>query len=51
MSGKRAAGAIRSQVNDKGLHPKCAWVLHEALLLPVVMCGMEAILWRRKRGL
>ena len=35
--GKRVAGAIRSMVNSRGLQPKCARVLYEILLVPVLM--------------
>ena len=47
-SGRRGAGATRSMVNAKDLQIKCARVLHETLLLPVLMYGSETMLWREK---
>ena len=47
-SGRRVAGAIKSLMNAKGLSLECAKVLHESMLLPVLMCGSEAMVRSRK---
>ena len=44
-SGRRVAGAIQSLVNVRGLQLKCAWVLHESLLVPVLMYRSETMTW------
>ena len=41
---RRMAGAIRSLVNARNLKFEGASVLHEALLVPVLMYGSEAML-------
>ena len=48
MSGRRVAGAIRSLVNARGLELECARVFNETLVVPVIMCGSETILWKEK---
>ena len=40
-SGRKLAGAIRYLANGRGLQLKCARLLHERLLLPVLLYGME----------
>ena len=47
-SGRKFAGVIRSLVNARGLQLKCARVLHEALLVPVLMYVSETVIWREK---
>ena len=47
-SGRRVAGAIRSLVNARDLQIKCARVLHETLLVPVLVYGSEIMLWKEK---
>ena len=37
------AGAIRSLINARDLQIECARVLHETLLVPVVMFGIETL--------
>ena len=48
LSGRRAAAAIRSLANARSLQLKCARVLHESLLVPVLTYGNERIIWREK---
>ena len=43
-SGRKAAGAIRSLVDDRDLHLDCARVLHETLLVTVLMYSSEKML-------
>ena len=47
-SGRRGAGAIRSLVNGRDLQLECAGVLHEILIIPVLIHGSEAMLWKEK---
>ena len=47
-SGGRVAGTIRSLVIVKDLQLKCARILHETLLVPVLMYGREPMLWKEK---
>ena len=47
-SGRRIAGAIRFLVNARDLQLKCARVLNETLLVPVLMYGTETVLWMGK---
>ena len=47
-SGRRAAGALSSQVNARDFQLECVRVLHETLLVPVFMYGSETMLWREK---
>ena len=49
-SGRKAAGAIRSLVNARGLQLECARVLPEALLVPLPLHGSETMIWREKEG-
>ena len=49
--GRRAAGAIRSLVNDRSLQLECARVLHESLLVPVRMTVVIQLYRVRRRGL
>ena len=49
-SGMKVAVAIRSLVNARSLQLECARVLHESLLMPVLMCGSETMIWREKRS-
>ena len=48
MSGRRVAGAIRFLVNAKDLQLKCARVLHEILLVPILMYDNKTMLWKEK---
>ena len=48
VSGRRAAGAIRSLVNARDLQRECTRIFHETLLLPVLMYVSETMLWREK---
>ena len=45
-SGRRVTGEIRSLVNARSLQLKCARVLHESLLLPVLTYGSDTMIWR-----
>ena len=47
-SGRKVAGALRSLVNARDLQIECARVLNETLLLPVLTCGSETMLWKEK---
>ena len=47
-SGRRVASAIRSLINARNLQLECASLLHETMLVPVLMCGSETMLWREK---
>ena len=47
-SGGRAAGAIRSLVNARGLQFECARVLHETVSVPALMYGSERMIWKEK---
>ena len=42
------AGAVRSLVNARDLQLKCATVLHEILLVPVLMNGHVKMLWKEE---
>ena len=48
VSGKRVASPTRSLVNARDLQLECADVLHETLLIPVLMYGIETMLWKEK---
>ena len=47
-SGRRVAGVVRSLVNVRSLQLECARVLHESVLVPVLTCGNETMIWREK---
>ena len=47
-SGRKAAGAIRSLVNGRGLQLECARVLHVRLLMPVLLYDSETMKWSKK---
>ena len=47
-SGRGVAGAIRLLINARDLQIKCARVLLETLLVPVLMYGSETMLWKEK---
>ena len=47
-SGMRVAGAIRSLGNARDLQFECTRVLHETLLVPILMYGSKAMLWKEK---
>ena len=49
-SGRRIASAIRPLVNARDLQLECASFLHEILLVPVLMYGSEAMLWKVKES-
>ena len=40
------AGTIAPSVNARGLHTECTRVLYESLLIPVLMYGSEAMIWK-----
>ena len=48
VSGRKAAGAIRSLVNARDLQLGCARVLYVTLLVPVLMYGSDTVLWKEK---
>ena len=48
VSGRRVAGGIRSLVKARDLQLRCARVLHETLLVPVLMYSSETMLWKEK---
>ena len=48
--GRRVAGAINSLINARDLQIERAKVLHETLLVPVLMCGSETMLWKEERS-
>ena len=43
-SGRKVASAIRSLINTRGLQVECSRVLHEALLVPVLLCDIETMI-------
>ena len=45
-SRRRVAGAFRSLNNARDLQLDWARVLHETLLVPVLICGSETMLWK-----
>ena len=45
-NGRRVAYATRSMVNARDLQLEYASVLHESLLMPVLMYGSEAMIWK-----
>ena len=47
-SGSKVVGALRSLVNARGLQLECVRVLHEGLLVPVLLCCSETMIWREK---
>ena len=47
-SGRREAAAIRSLVNARNLQLEFARVLHETLLVPILTCSSEIMIWREK---
>ena len=47
-SGRRVAGDIRFLVNARSLQLKCARVLHESLLVPVLSYGSDTMIRREK---
>ena len=50
MSWRRVAVAIRYLVNASSLQLECTRVLHESLLMPVLTCGSETVIWREDRS-
>ena len=48
MSGRRAAGPIRSLVDARRLHLECNRALHESLLVLVLTYRSEKMIWREK---
>ena len=46
-SGRKVAGDIKFLVNASGVQPECAWVLQEALLVPVLLCDTETDMERK----
>ena len=49
-SGRRVADDIRSPVNARDLQLECARVLHVVLLVPLLMYGIEIMLWKEERS-
>ena len=47
-SGRRVAGGIRSLVNASDLQIECSRVLLETLLVLVLVCENETMIWRKK---
>ena len=47
QSGRKVESAIRTQVNDRSLQLECAWMLHEAFLMPVLLYSSETMVWRK----
>ena len=47
-SRRMVAGAIRSLVKPRDLQLECDRLLHETLLVPLLMYGSEAMLWKEK---
>ena len=47
-SGRRVPCAIRSLVNVRSLQLRCSRVLHESLVVSVLTCGSETMIWREK---
>ena len=47
-SGMKVAGAIIYLVNDESLQFDCAKILHKTLVVPVLLCGSEAMACRKK---
>ena len=43
--------AAEFPVNARGLQFECAWVLHEALFVAVLLYYSETMIWRRRRDL
>ena len=43
-SGSKVVGVFRSLVNARDLQLTCVRVLHEALLMPVLLYGSEAMI-------
>ena len=48
-SDRKVAGTIRSLVNVRGLQLECARVLHEEFPVPVLLYGIETMIWREKK--
>ena len=48
-SGRRVTNAIRFLVNATDLQIEWTRVLHETLLVPVLMYGIETMLWKKER--
>ena len=45
-SGRGVADAISSLVNNRGFQLECPRVLYESLLMAVLMCGSETMIWK-----
>ena len=45
---RRGTGSIRSVVNAKDLQLECSRVFYETMLVPVLICGSESMLWKEK---
>ena len=48
-SGKKVSGDIRSLGNAMTLQFECIRVLHNALLVIILLCGSEPMVWREKK--
>ena len=46
---RQISGAVRSLVNERCLNMKCAKVLHEKLVVPVLIYGSECMVWKSKQ--
>ena len=49
-SGMGIAGVLRSLISAKGLQLECARVVHKSLLVPVLMYGSEALVWKKENS-
>ena len=48
MSGRKVAGSIRSLFDTRDLQLECARILYKTLLVPVLMYGIETMIWKEK---
>ena len=49
VSVRRVVGAIRSLGSVRDLQLECARFLYETFLVPVLMYGIETMIWRKKK--
>ena len=47
-SWRKGAGDMRPLANVRGLQLECARLLHEGLLMTVLLCKSETMIWRKK---
>ena len=48
MSGRKVGGGIRFLINDRDLQLECTMILYETLLVPILMYGSEALIWKER---